>query len=96
MKRILALVVLALVFVVALALGSQNGQVVQFNYLIAQGEFSLASLLGLFFGIGFVAGWAVFAILLLRLKIQNRALNRSVRRQSRELDAMKAPEAAKE
>lgn len=95
MKRILALIILVLVFVAALALGSQNGQMVSFNYLIAQGDFSLASLLGLFFGIGFVIGWAVFALLLLRLKLQNRALGRSVRRQSRELDAIKG-EAAKE
>lgn len=96
MKRIVALLVLALVFVAALALGSQNGQTVVFNYLIAQGEFSLASLLGLFFGLGFVVGWVVFAFLLLRLKLENRALGRSVRRQSRELDAMHRPEAAKE
>lgn len=90
MKRIVALLVLVLVFVAALALGSQNGQLVQFNYLVAQGELSLAALLGLFFAVGFVVGWAVFALLLLRLKLQNRALNRSVRRQSRELDTLRS------
>lgn len=58
MKRILALIPLVLVFVLTLALGSQNGQLVQFNYLIAQGEFSLAMLLGFFFAGGFCwAGW---------------------------------------
>ena len=56
MKRILALIPLVLVFMLTLALGSQNGQLVQFNYLIAQGEFSLAMLLGFFFAGGFLLG----------------------------------------
>lgn len=86
MKRILALIPLVLVFVLTLALGSQNGQLVQFNYLIAQGEFSLAMLLGFFFAGGFLLGWLVFGLLFLRLKMQNRTLNRIMRRQSRELE----------
>ena len=84
MKRILALIPLVLVFVLTLALGSQNGQLVQFNYLIAQGEFSLAMLLGFFFAGGFMLGWLVFGLLFLRLKLQNRTLNRTMRRQTRE------------
>ncbi|MFB2862602.1 LapA family protein [Aeromonas sp. MdU4] len=86
MKRILALIPLVLVFILTLALGSQNGQLVQFNYLIAQGEFSLAMLLGFFFAGGFLLGWLVFGLLFLRLKMQNRTLNRTMRRQSRELE----------
>lgn len=86
MKRILALIPLVLVFTLTLALGSQNGQLVQFNYLIAQGEFSLAMLLGCFFAGGFLLGWLVFGLLFLRLKMQNRTLNRTMRRQSRELE----------
>ncbi|WP_447824853.1 LapA family protein [Aeromonas salmonicida] len=86
MTRILALIPLVLVFILTLAIGSQNGQLVQFNYLIAQGEFSLSMLLGLFFGGGFLLGWLVFGLLFLRLKIQNRTLNRTMRRQSRELE----------
>ena len=86
MKRILALIPLVLVFVLTLALGSQNGQLVQFNYLIAQGEFSLAMLFGFFFAGGFLLGWLVFGLLFLRLKMQNRTLNRTMRRQSRELE----------
>jgi len=86
MKRILALIPLVLVFILTLALGSQNGQLVQFNYLIAQGEFALASLLAIFFSAGFLLGWLVFGLLFLRLKMQNRTLNRTMRRQSRELE----------
>ncbi|MGL4843133.1 MAG: LapA family protein [Aeromonas veronii] len=91
MKRILALILLVLVFVLTLALGSQNGQLVQFNYLIAQGEFSLAMLLGFFFAGGFLLGWLVFGLLFLRLKMQNRTLNRTMRRQSRELELARSP-----
>ena len=86
MKRILALIPLVLVFVLTLAIGSQNGQLVQFNYLIAQGEFSLSKMLGFFFAGGFLLGWLVFGLLFLRLKLQNRTLNRTMRRQSRELE----------
>ncbi len=86
MKRILALIPLVLVFVLTLAIGSQNGQLVQFNYLIAQGELSLSMLLGFFFAGGFLLGWLVFGLLFLRLKLQNRTLNRTMRRQSRELE----------
>ncbi|WP_421316702.1 LapA family protein [Aeromonas veronii] len=91
MKRILALIPLVMVFVLTLALGSQNGQLVQFNYLIAQGEFSLAMLLGFFFAGGFLLGWLVFGLLFLRLKMQNRTLNRTMRRQSRELELARSP-----
>lgn len=91
MKRILALIPLVLVFVLTLALGSQNGQLVQFNYLIAQSEFSLAMLLGFFFAGGFLLGWLVFGLLFLRLKMQNRTLNRTMRRQSRELELARSP-----
>ncbi|MGL4869031.1 MAG: LapA family protein [Aeromonas veronii] len=91
MKRILALIPLVLVFVLTLALGSQNGQLVQFNYLIAQGEFSLAMLLGFFFAGGFLLGWLVFGLLFLRLKMQNRTLNRTMRRQSHELELARSP-----
>ncbi|MGN5137137.1 LapA family protein [Aeromonas sp. 164P] len=91
MKRILALIPLVVVFLLTLALGSQNGQLVQFNYLIAQGEFSLAMLLGFFFAGGFLLGWLVFGLLFLRLKMQNRTLNRTMRRQSRELELARSP-----
>ncbi|MDM5059586.1 LapA family protein [Aeromonas rivipollensis] len=91
MKRILALIPLVLVFVLTLAIGSQNGQLVQFNYLIAQGEFPLSMLLGFFFAGGFLLGWLVFGLLFLRLKLQNRTLSRTMRRQSRELELARSP-----
>ena len=91
MKRILALIPLVLVFVLTLAIGSQNGQLVQFNYLIAQGEFSLSMLLGFFFAGGFLLGWLVFGLLFLPLKLQNPTLSRTMRRQSRELELARSP-----
>ncbi|MCX9641838.1 lipopolysaccharide assembly protein LapA domain-containing protein, partial [Vibrio cholerae] len=52
MKIIKIVAVLAL-FLIALALGSQNQSVVVFNYLLAQGEFHLSTLLGTVFIVGF-------------------------------------------
>ncbi|MEF1187141.1 lipopolysaccharide assembly protein LapA domain-containing protein, partial [Vibrio sinaloensis] len=59
MKIIKIVIVLAL-FLVALALGSQNQAIVNFNYLIAQGEFHLSTLLGVVFVTGFAISWLIF------------------------------------
>lgn len=60
MKIIKTILALAL-FVVAIALGSENQEVVNFNYLIAQGEFKLSILLGIIFVIGFLVAGLFFA-----------------------------------
>ena len=40
---------------------------------------------------GFLLGWLVFGLLFLRLKLQNRTLSRTMRRQSRELELARSP-----
>jgi len=79
MKIIKIVVVLAL-FLVALALGSQNQEVVTFNYLLAQGEFHLSTLLGSVFVVGFVIAWIIFGSLHLRSKMKVRKLNKQLKK----------------
>ncbi|UUM31381.1 LapA family protein [Vibrio japonicus] len=79
MKIIKIVVVLAL-FLIALALGSQNQDVVNFNYLIAQGEFHLSTLLGSVFVVGFVLAWIVFGSMHFKSQIQVRKLKRQLKK----------------
>ncbi|NLS11481.1 DUF1049 domain-containing protein [Vibrio sp. SM6] len=77
MKIIKVIAVIAL-FLIALALGAQNQEVVNFNYLIAQSDFNLSTLLGLVFVIGFACAWLLFAGIHLKLKMQIRRLNKQL------------------
>lgn len=43
--KIIKIIVLLALFLIALALGAQNQAIVTFNYLLAQGEFHLSTLL---------------------------------------------------
>lgn len=81
MKIIKIILVLAL-FLVALALGSQNQAVVTFNYLVAQGDFHLSTLLGGVFIAGFAVAWLVFGSLHLKSQLQVRKLKRQINKLS--------------
>ncbi|EEX92830.1 hypothetical protein VIOR3934_16476 [Vibrio orientalis CIP 102891 = ATCC 33934] len=81
MKIIKIVLVLAL-FLIALALGSQNQAVVTFNYLIAQGDFHLSTLLGVVFVVGFSLAWLVFGGLHLKSQLQVRKLKKKLNKLS--------------
>jgi len=81
MKIIKIVLVLAL-FLIALALGSQNQAVVNFNYLIAQGDFHLSTLLGGVFIGGFALAWLIFGSLHFKAKLQVRKLKKQVNKLS--------------
>ncbi|WP_000691488.1 LapA family protein [Vibrio sp. RC586] len=78
MKIIKIVAVLAL-FLIALALGSQNQSVVAFNYLLAQGEFHLSTLLGSVFVIGFACASILFGGLHLKSKLKIRKLTKQLK-----------------
>ncbi|MEZ8099536.1 LapA family protein [Vibrio bivalvicida] len=81
MKIIKIVLVLAL-FLIALALGSQNQAIVNFNYLIAQGDFHLSTLLGGVFVVGFALAWLIFGSLHLKSKLQVRKLKKQLNKLS--------------
>lgn len=76
--KVLAVIVL---FLTALALGSQNQAIVTFNYLLAQGDFHLSTLLGGVFVVGFILAWILFGTLHLRAKLQITKLKRQLKKQ---------------
>nr|WP_206063743.1 lipopolysaccharide assembly protein LapA domain-containing protein [Oceanimonas sp. MB9] len=84
------MIILAVLFAVGLTLGSQNDQLVHVNYLLAQGDYRLSSLLAIIFVAGFALGWLVFGLVMLRLKMTNKGLHKKVERQQRELEELRA------
>ncbi|MBO1520241.1 lipopolysaccharide assembly protein LapA domain-containing protein [Oceanisphaera pacifica] len=90
MKIIIGLIILIILFAVGLTLGIQNDQLVHVNYLLAQGDYRLSSLLAVIFVAGFVVGWLVFGVVLLRLRMKNTGLRKKVERQHRELEELRA------
>ena len=80
--KIVKIIIMLALFLIALALGSQNQEVVNFNYLIAQGDFHLSTLLGVIFVSGFVLAWAMFGGIHLRSQLQIRKLKKQVKKLS--------------
>ncbi|OAT20731.1 LapA family protein [Proteus myxofaciens] len=76
---ILVILVLAIV-IIAMTLGSSNDQVVTFNYLIAQGEYRISTLLAILFGVGFILGWVVSGAFYLRVRLSLARANRKIKR----------------
>lgn len=95
MKVLIYLVLFAIIFVIAIALGTQNPQVVNFNYLIAQSELSLSVLLSIFLLLGFVIASLAFAWSYLHYKwhlVAERRKNRKLTQQLRQLEEQVARE----
>ena len=90
MRALFSVIALAIVVALALTLGAENGLYVKFNYLIAQDEFRLSSLMVAWFS----AGFAVCALLcswgLIRSRIQIRQLKKQVTRLGAERDRLEA------
>ncbi|MBC7002505.1 DUF1049 domain-containing protein [Photobacterium sp. BZF1] len=88
--KILTVLLLAACFLVTLALGAQNQQLVNFDFLIAQGELQLSTLLGIAFGSGFVIGWLICGLLYLKARFTKNRLSKKVQKQQQELDQLRA------
>lgn len=74
MKAFLITAVIAALFVLMMAFGAQNDQVVTVNYFIAKGEVSLPMLLGATFLTGFILSWLLALGIILRQKLTIRKL----------------------
>lgn len=74
MKAFLITAVVAALFVLMMAFGAQNDQVVTVNYFIAKGDVSLPMLLGATFLTGFIISWLLALGIILRQKLTIRKL----------------------
>lgn len=88
MKIIVTIALIAL-FLISLALGAQNQVVVHFNYLLAQDDFQLSTLLGIFFATGFGLGWLICGSMYLKASVTQRRLRKRLEKQTAELNKLR-------
>ena len=88
MKIIVTIALIAL-FLISPALGAQNQVVVHFNYLLAQDDFQLSTLLGIFFATGFGLGWLICGSMYLKASVTQRRLRKRLEKQNAELNKLR-------
>lgn len=91
MKYLLIFLVVLVIFIVSVTLGAHNDQVITFNYLLAQGEFRISTLLASLFGAGFVLGWAICGLFWLRARVSLAHAQRKIKRMQTQLDKSNPP-----
>jgi putative membrane protein len=92
MKRFLTLVLLVLLFIIAIVLGLKNQQVVNINYLLAQSDIRLSTLLAINFMFGFIVSVCFGTLFYLRLTMKNRQLQKLNKKQRKELNLLRSIE----
>ncbi|WP_058910266.1 LapA family protein [Entomohabitans teleogrylli] len=85
MKYLLIFILVLAIFVISVTLGAQNDQVVNFNYLLAQGEYRVSTLLAVLFGAGFILGWLICGLFWLRVRVSLARSERRVKRLEQQL-----------
>ncbi|MDY2948034.1 MAG: lipopolysaccharide assembly protein LapA domain-containing protein [Mannheimia varigena] len=90
-KYILGLLIVVSVVIVTITIGANNDQFITFNYIVAQSELRLSTLVAILFGLGLILGWLVTGIFYLKVKLQNIALNRRVKRQTQQITELTIP-----
>lgn len=82
MKVLLTLIAFLLILLLAILIGAQNNQVILVNYLIAQSEMELSSLMAITLLVGVVLSLSVFSVFWFRLRWRIRRLERLVKKSS--------------
>lgn len=93
MKYIFGLIIALAIVIVGVTIGANNDQVITFNYIIAKSEFRLSTLVAILFGFGLILGWLITGFFYLKVKLQNIALNRRVKRQAQQISELTLPKA---
>ncbi|ACH66681.1 conserved hypothetical protein [Aliivibrio fischeri MJ11] len=87
--KIIVVILLLVLFLISLAIGAQNQAIVNFNYLLAQGDFQLSTLLGIFFATGFGLGWLICGSMYLKASMTQRRLRKRLDKKTAELDKLR-------
>ncbi|MFV4847253.1 LapA family protein [Edwardsiella tarda] len=91
MKYLLIFLIVLAIFVLSVTLGTQNDQLVTFNYLLAKGEYRLSTLLATLFAAGFVLGWLICGLFYLRVRLGLVRAQRKIRRLEQQLAPADVP-----
>ncbi|KAA9002032.1 LapA family protein [Affinibrenneria salicis] len=87
MKYLLIFLLVLAIFVISVTLGAHNDQVVTFNYLLAQGDYRVSTLLATLFAVGFILGWVICGLFYLRSRIALGRAQRKIKRLEQQLSA---------
>lgn len=79
-KYLLIFLLVLAIFVISVTLGAQNDQQVTFNYLLAQGEYRISTLLAVLFAVGFAIGWLICGLFWLRVRVSLARAERKIKR----------------
>ena len=85
MKYLLIFLLVLAIFVISVTLGAQNDQQVTFNYLLAQGEYRISTLLAVLFAAGFAIGWLICGLFWLRVRVSLARAERKIKRLEHQL-----------
>jgi len=84
-KYILGFVIVIAIVLVAITVGANNDQIITFNYIVAESQLQLSTLVAILFGLGLILGWLISGFFYLKLKFKNMVLARQVKRQTLQL-----------
>ena len=84
MKFIITIITLFVLLLISLAFGVNNDQSVVVNYLIAQSELRLSSLLAIVLAVGFCFAAVLFSVVMTRQKVQLRLLRNNITKLEKE------------
>ncbi len=93
LKYIFGFMIVLAIIIVAITIGANNDQLITFNYVVAKSELRLSTLVAILFGFGLILGWFITGFFYLKLKLQNIALNRRVKRQAQQISELTVPKA---
>jgi putative membrane protein len=79
-KYLLIFLFVLVIVVISITLGAHNDQVVTFNYLLAQGDYRVSTLLAVLFATGFVLGWIICGLFYLRVRLSLGRAQRKIKR----------------
>ena len=85
MKYLLIFLLVLAIFVISVTLGAQNDQQVTFNYLLAQGEYRISTLLAVLFAAGFSIGCLICRLYWLLFRFSLSRSERKIKRLENQL-----------
>lgn len=90
MKTIGILVLVIVLFVIALAVGAQNDQLIQVHYLVAEGKLRISRLMAIMFILGFIVACLGLGFFYLKVRLQLLNYRRQLKKQQRELQQLQS------
>ena len=84
MKAIIVFVVIILLLMISIVIGSQNTQMISVNYVIAKAELRVSTFMVITIAIGFLIGLLMMLLRFLGLKVQNKLLQRRLKKLSKD------------